>query len=251
MVQSAVSAAITALEKDLRVVLIERNARRVQLTEAGEALLPEAQAVLDAALAARDAVEGLSRGLRGTLRVGMLSDLGLMDLPGLARDFRDRHPGVELQLRDATAGFAGMLSALSGYDVDVAFAGASGPLPREYAGRTLLRVPQLLAVPAGHALAGRRAVGIRELEHETFIDLPLGFAMRTVADEVFTAYGMRRAIAAEIGVSTPPPHSFAPASASPSCPPTPSHRTGTCARSRSASTTSAGRSTPLCCAAAA
>jgi DNA-binding transcriptional LysR family regulator len=37
------------------------------------------------------------------------------------------------------------------------------------------------------------------LEHETFIDLPLGFAMRTVADEVFTAYGMRRAIAAEIG----------------------------------------------------
>jgi DNA-binding transcriptional LysR family regulator len=58
VVQSAVSAAITALEKDLRVVLLERNARRVQLTEAGEALLPEAQAVLDAALAARDAVEG-------------------------------------------------------------------------------------------------------------------------------------------------------------------------------------------------
>jgi len=162
VVQSAVLAAITALEKDLDVVLLERNARRVQLTEAGEALLPEAQAVLVAALAARDAVEGLSRGLRGTLRVGMLSDLGLMDLPGLARDFRDRHPGVELQLRDATAGSAGMLSALSGYDIDVAFAGSSGPLPREYAGRTLLRVPQLLAVPAGHALAGRRAVKVRE-----------------------------------------------------------------------------------------
>ena len=92
-----------------------------------------------------------------------------------------------------------MLSALSGYDVDVAFAGSSGPLPREYAGRTLLRVPQLLAVPAGHALAGQDAVGIRELEHETFIDLPPGFAMRTVADEVFAAYGMRRAIAAEVG----------------------------------------------------
>ncbi len=199
VVQSAVSAAITALEKDLRVVLLERNARRVQLTEAGEALLPEAQAVLDAALAAREAVEGLSRGLRGTLRVSMLSDLGLMDLPGLARDFRDRHPGVELQLRDATAGSAGMLSALSGYDVDVAFAGSSGPLPSEYAGRSLLHVPQLLAVPAGHALAGRRAVGIRELEHETFIDLPPGFAMRTVADEVFAAYGMRRSIAAEVG----------------------------------------------------
>jgi DNA-binding transcriptional LysR family regulator len=82
-----------------RATRLERNARRVQLTEAGEALLPEAQAVLDAALAARDAVEGVSRGLRATLRVGMLSDLSLIDLPGLARDFRDRHPGVELQLR--------------------------------------------------------------------------------------------------------------------------------------------------------
>jgi DNA-binding transcriptional LysR family regulator len=198
VVQSAVSAAITALEKDLHVVLLERNARRVQLTEAGEALLPEAQAVLDAALAARDAVEGLSRGLRGTLRVGMLSDLGLMDLPGLARDFRNRYPGVELQLRDAAVGSAGMLSALSGYDIDVAFAGSASPLPREFSGRELLRVPQLLAVPAGHALAGRRAVWIRELEHETFIDLPPGFAMRTVADEVFAAHGMRRVIAAEV-----------------------------------------------------
>ena len=58
VVQSAVSAAITTLERDLQVVLLERNARRVQLTEAGEALLPEAQAVLDAALAARDASRG-------------------------------------------------------------------------------------------------------------------------------------------------------------------------------------------------
>jgi len=91
-----------------------------------------------------------------------------------------------------------MLSALSGYDIDVVFAGSASPLPREFSGRELLRVPQLLAVPTGHALAGRRAVGIRELEHETFIDLPPGFAMRTVADEVFAAYGMRRAIAAEI-----------------------------------------------------
>ena len=42
-------------------------------------------------------------------------------------------------------------------------------------------------------------MAIRELERETFIDLPPGFAMRTVADGVFAAYGMRRAIAAEVG----------------------------------------------------
>jgi DNA-binding transcriptional LysR family regulator len=199
VVQSAVSAAITALEKDLRVVLIERSSRRVQLTRAGEALLPEAHAVLDAAGAARDAVEGLSRGLQGTLRVGMLSDLGLMDLPGLARDFRDRYPGVELQLRDATAGSRGMLAALSNYEIDVAFAGTPGSLPAAFTGRELLRVPQMLAVTAGHRLAGRQGVAIGDLEQEMFIDLPQGFAMRTVADNVFAACGLRRVIAAEVG----------------------------------------------------
>jgi DNA-binding transcriptional LysR family regulator len=144
-------------------------------------------------------IEYPAHGLRGTLRVGMLSDLGLIDLPGLARDFRDRHPGVELKLRGATVGSSGMLAALSNYDIDVAFAGSSGPLPREYDGRELLRVPQLLAVPADHPLAGRREVAIRELEHEAFIDLPPGFAMRTLADDVFTTYGLHRAIAAEVG----------------------------------------------------
>jgi len=199
VVQSAVSAAITALEKDLHVVLLERSARRVQLTEAGEALLPEAHAVLDAAGAARDAVEGLSRGLRGTLRIGMLSDLGLMDIPRLARDFRDRYPGVELQLREATAGSSGMLAALSNYDIDVAFAGSSGSLPGEYSGRELLRVPQLLAVPAGHRLARRQEVAIGDLGQEPFVDLRPGFTMRTVADGVFAAHGLHRTIAVEVG----------------------------------------------------
>ncbi|SDU16440.1 LysR family transcriptional regulator [Jiangella alkaliphila] len=54
VVQSAVSAAIAALEKDLKVTLFERSAQRVVLTEAGAALLPEALAVQDAVQGARD-----------------------------------------------------------------------------------------------------------------------------------------------------------------------------------------------------
>ncbi len=92
-----------------------------------------------------------------------------------------------------------MLAALSNYEIDVAFAGTSGSLPAEFTGRELLRVPQKLAVPAGHRLAGRQVVAISDLEQETFIDLPLGFAMRTVADDVFAACGLRRVIAAEVG----------------------------------------------------
>jgi DNA-binding transcriptional LysR family regulator len=197
VVQSAVSAGITALERDLGVLLLERTAQRVRLTEAGAAFLPEAHAVLDSAAVAREVASELSRGVRGSVRVGMLADLGLMDMPGLARDFRDRYPGVELQLRD-TGGSAHMLSALSGYEIDVAFAGSAGPLPRDYCASELLRIPQVLALPERHRLAGRPDVGIAELAGEPFIDLPAGSAMRTIADDVFAAHGQQRTIAAQV-----------------------------------------------------
>jgi DNA-binding transcriptional LysR family regulator len=198
VVQSAVSAGITALERDLGVLLLERTPQRVRLTEAGAAFLPEARAVLDSATVAREVASELGQGVRGSVRVGMLADLGLMDMPGLARDFRARYPGVELQLRDV-GGSAGMLTALSDYEIDVAFAGSTGPLPREYSARELLRVPQVLALPDSHRAAGRRSASIAELAGEPFIDLPLGFAMRTIADHVFATHGQERTIAAEVG----------------------------------------------------
>lgn len=198
VVQSAVSAGITALERDLGVLLLERTAQRVRLTEAGAAFLPEAHAVLDSAAIAREVVSELSHGVHGSVRVGMMADVGLMDMPGLARDFRARYPGVELQLRD-TGGSASMLKALSSYETDVAFVGSAGPLPSQYSARELVRVPQVLALPEDHWLADRPNAGITELAGEPFIDLPAGSAMRTIADDVFAAHGQQRTIAAQVG----------------------------------------------------
>ena len=121
-----------------------------------------------------------------------------MDMPGLARDFRARYPGVELQLRD-TGGSASMLRALSSYETDVAFVGSAGPLPSQYSARELVRVPQVLALPEDHWLADRPNAGITELAGEPFIDLPAGSAMRTIADDVFAAHGQQRTIAAQVG----------------------------------------------------
>ena len=68
--QSTVSAAIRALETDLRTTLFDRSTRRVTLSTAGAALLPEAKAALEALDRARSVVEEASTGLRGNLRIG-------------------------------------------------------------------------------------------------------------------------------------------------------------------------------------
>jgi DNA-binding transcriptional LysR family regulator len=198
VVQSAVSAAIASLERDLHVTLFERNAQRVVLTEAGTALLPEALAVLDAAQGARDVVDELGRGVRGSVRVGMLAGLGLVDLAALAGDFRRRYPGVELRLRAEARGSTGVAAALLSGEVDVGFIGVAGVVNRELCTRELVRVPQVLAVPAGHPLARRRTVAVADLAEEDFVDFPLGYANRAVADQVFAAARIERRIAVEV-----------------------------------------------------
>nr|WP_238355443.1 LysR family transcriptional regulator [Kribbella sandramycini] len=198
VVQSAVSAAIAALERDLKVTLFERNAQRVVLTEAGTALLPEALAVMDAVQGARDVVDELGTGMRGTVRVGLLPGLGLIDLPAAAGDFRRRYPNVELQLRVDAEGSAGIVVALRNGDIDVGFLGvAQGSVPRELTTWELLRVPQALAVPVGHRLARRRSVTLADLADEAFVDFPPGFGTRTLIDQTFEAAGIERQVVVE------------------------------------------------------
>lgn len=198
VVQSAVSAAIAALEKDLKVTLFERNAQRVALTEAGTALLPEALAVMDAVQGARDVVDELGAGLRGSVRVGLLPGLGLIDLPAAAGEFRRRHQNVDLQLRVEPQGSAGVVVGLRSGEIDVGFLGvAAGSVHRDLTAWELLKVPQVLAVPDGHRLARRRSVKLAELAGEAFMDYPPGFGTRTMADQRFEAAGIERHVVVE------------------------------------------------------
>src|SRR3954452_11704311 len=79
--QSGLSATIRSLESQLQEPLFARTTRRVQLTRAGEALLPEARRALAAAQAGTDAVNAV-RGLqRGRVSLGLMQQMTLIDLP--------------------------------------------------------------------------------------------------------------------------------------------------------------------------
>src|SRR3954449_8221138 len=103
VVQSAVSSGVRALERELGVTLFDRTTHRVQLSEAGRALLPEARRTLAAAAAARDAVDQLRGGLRGTVVLGTMQAQGMhaIDVPGLLARFRARFPDVTVEVRHA------------------------------------------------------------------------------------------------------------------------------------------------------
>src|SRR4051795_7320971 len=96
--QSAVSQQIAALEREAGTVLVQRNARGVRLTEAGEALVRHADAVL-APLAAGEAELEAIAGLRGgRLRMASFESAGATLMPMAIALFRERHPAIELTM---------------------------------------------------------------------------------------------------------------------------------------------------------
>ncbi len=99
MTQSAASAAVQALETRLGTALFHRLGRRIELTEAGLVLLPEAKAVLARALEAEQALAELEGLLRGRLRLWASQTIAGYWLPPFLHRFNMAHPQVKLELR--------------------------------------------------------------------------------------------------------------------------------------------------------
>ncbi|MEU4094231.1 LysR family transcriptional regulator [Streptomyces sp. NPDC026673] len=198
VVQSGVSAAVRALEQELGAPLFERTSKHVALTVAGEALLPEARATLTAAQAARDAVGQVAGGLRGTVRVGTMPSVAILDLPGLFGRFHADHPQVGIRLMAPLGGSAGLAQALVDGELDVAFVSLPGRPPAGLTVRSLATVPLVAILPADHPRGAASSVTLADLAGEPFIDSPTGFGNRLVVDRGFAAAGLERFVVIEV-----------------------------------------------------
>jgi DNA-binding transcriptional LysR family regulator len=200
IVQSAVSVTIASLERELHAQLVQRTSRRVGLTEAGLALLPKARATLLAAEEARNAVDDATGSVRGTLRLGTMSSLGLIDLPALLGHFHRAYPAVSVHLATAASngGSPGLIHAIKEGTIDLAFVSIPGAVPPGARLTEVASTPLDLVILPDHRLAGRESVDISELAEESFIDFPVGYGNRAVADRAFESAGLQRRVVIEI-----------------------------------------------------
>jgi DNA-binding transcriptional LysR family regulator len=158
---------IHELEADLGVKLFDRTSRRVTLTPAGERLLVEAEALLEAAERfERVARESASAG-RPALAIGYChgSELGTFRL---IRSFQERHPDT-LVRPDALTSIRSVETIRAGR-LDIAVVRPPLPDPRRFASQPLARVPMdHVALPATHRLAAQDVVEARDLDGEAVL----------------------------------------------------------------------------------
>jgi DNA-binding transcriptional LysR family regulator len=198
VVQSAVSAAIGRLERELGGALFDRAGRRIALTDAGAALLPAARAALAAAQAARDVVDEVHGGLRGIVTVGTMLSTGPVDLAGVLGHFHAQHPEVLVRLRQAPGGSGEHVQALRDGTLDLALVGLAARPPPGIHVTPLAREKIRLVCNRDHALARRRTVTRGQLAEETFVDFPSGFGVRGIVDDAFAELGIQRAVSFEV-----------------------------------------------------
>ncbi|MBS0473286.1 MAG: LysR family transcriptional regulator, partial [Proteobacteria bacterium] len=98
LTQSAASAAIAALEARHNVKLFDRVGRRMELTAAGRALLPEARLLLQNARNAETVLDDLTGLRRGTLAIAASQTVLAYWLPERLARFAHAHPAIRLNI---------------------------------------------------------------------------------------------------------------------------------------------------------
>lgn len=153
--QPPLSQQIKALERSLGMQLFKRHPRGVALTEAGRLFQAEAKRLLDDMEAMRLRMKRVAEGQAGVLRVGFTSSAAAHRfVPDALRAFRQAHPGVELQLREANA--AELSEALAAGRLHAALLRKPVLRPDGLVFQTLLREPVVAALPTDRAPAASR-----------------------------------------------------------------------------------------------
>ncbi|MEV6931136.1 LysR substrate-binding domain-containing protein [Dactylosporangium sp. NPDC051485] len=194
--QPGVSAQIRKLERELGQPLLDRSARAVRPTAAGQAVLPYARAALAAVDGARQAVDELTGLTRGRVAIGTVTSHAV-DLAGILADFNARHPLVEITMvEDASERL--VAAVLEGrLDAAIVALGATDP-----AGLGVDVVSDEAidaAVWPGHELADRDTIPLTALRDRALICLPRGGAIRAILEEACAAAGFTPRVAFEAG----------------------------------------------------
>ncbi|MDT4892993.1 MAG: hypothetical protein QOE97_2028 [Pseudonocardiales bacterium] len=198
LVQSALSVSVRSLERELGATLFNRTTHRVELTDAGAALVEQARSTLAAADAARDAVAAVKGGVRGTVRIGIMQSLALIDLAALLTRYSREHPDVRLVPLAAEGGSAQLTRYVLEGRLDLAFAALPSGYPAGLAVHTLAEEEMVLGCPPGHPFGRRRTIELAELDGMRFIDFPPGWGIRLSVDRLFAQAGVTREVAVEV-----------------------------------------------------
>jgi LysR family transcriptional regulator, transcription activator of glutamate synthase operon len=175
--QPALSQQIRRLEQEVGLALVERTTRRVTVTEAGWTLVARARRILAEVDAAKAEMQAFTGVRTGHVTVGTMHTMGPVDVSLALAVFHQRHPGVELTVREQSS--EELAEMLRDDVLDLAFLSVTERMESHGLGLHQLVSEELVAVlPSDHPLAGHDEIRMAELAGEQFISYREGARLR-------------------------------------------------------------------------
>jgi LysR family hydrogen peroxide-inducible transcriptional activator len=179
--QPTLSIAVKKLEDQLGIMLFERSAADVQVTEVGRQIIAQAETVLREANQIRDIAETGKDPLAGPLRLGVIYTIGPYLLPALIPLLTTRAPRMPLVIQENYT--ARLAESLKRGDIDVAIIA----LPFDESGIVVQQIyeePFRVVLPASHNWAKAKNISAQSLQEEPLLLLGAGNCFR---DQVLAA----------------------------------------------------------------
>ncbi len=193
----SVSLQLQALERELGATLVERGRRRATLTRAGKALFEQARPLVEGLDQLDTRFHSTLAGLgNGELTIAAGTSTIKYLLPPLVARYRDKYPGVRLQLANVT-GKDG-LAQLRSNAVDFAV-GAMLDVPNDISYKPIRRYDPMLIVPLGHPLARKTDLKLADLSPYGLILPPHRLSTYRLVDLIFQKNKVPYTVAMEVG----------------------------------------------------
>jgi DNA-binding transcriptional LysR family regulator len=164
LTQSGVSHAIAVLEAELGATLLLRERTGPVPTAIGERVLGHAREVLRRLEHIQQEVAAADGHATGKVRLGTPPSVAARPLPRMVAELRRRHPRIDVVVFEGSDQEVDAWLRSGVIDVGIS------PLPKPgFDSLDLVADEMLVVLPAGHALAGRRAVRLRDVVGDPFI----------------------------------------------------------------------------------
>ena len=169
--QPALSRQIQDLEEEIGFKLFDRLPRGVKIGAAGKLFMEDARRILQQVNEATARAKRVAAGQSGTLRVGFVESVSWHGVvPDSFRQFRERQPDVELQLKPASS--MEQTEAVQSGRLDAGFVFTIAHIGRELAQLPVASLNLMLAAPKGHPLTKLKKLRLRDLRDAAFVWFP-------------------------------------------------------------------------------
>jgi DNA-binding transcriptional LysR family regulator len=191
VVQSALSASVAKLERELDVQLFDRSRQQISLTAAGERFRSHALEVLNTARSAAESIQEFHGTLSGIVEFGSLIAFGPLDVAAALGQFHRDHPHVRLRLHLSQSGASAYLTALTEGSLDLALVSVPERFPPNLDMRLLFEEPMVYVCRDEDVRAADGPIALADLADAELVGFPPSFGLRRLMDDAFHAVGVQ------------------------------------------------------------